>query len=191
MPLGSGYSAEEQVTGEAQHGGLQIVAYPLKPDVFEAWKTRQSGSFGRLPMVESAALAYGPPPDMALALGGRMRQEIYDDPFRLSDWDQDHPARCFVHIANSQAWRAITGDEPPTTPLTAKEYRLHGIPWFDYYGEGKAVSGSGILNRLKSLTQVVAAKGDAPPLDDEAIEIDRVVVLRKGLRKGQVREGRF
>ena len=25
MPLGSGYSAEEQITGEAEHGGIQIV----------------------------------------------------------------------------------------------------------------------------------------------------------------------
>ena len=25
MPLGAGYTAEEQITGEAEHGGLQIV----------------------------------------------------------------------------------------------------------------------------------------------------------------------
>jgi hypothetical protein len=191
MPLGSGYSAEEQLTGEAEYGGLQIIAYPLKRDVYEAWRARHVRSFRSLPMVQSATLSYGAPPDMALALGGRMRQEIYDDPFHLSDWDQDHAARCFVHVANSQAWRAITGDEPPTTPLTAKEYQRHGIPWFDYYGEAKAVSGSGILDRLKSLAHVAAAKGDAPVLADDAIEIDRVVVLRKGLEKGQVREGRF
>ena len=30
MPLGSGYSAEEQITGEAEHGGLQILVYPMK-----------------------------------------------------------------------------------------------------------------------------------------------------------------
>ena len=30
MPLGAGYSAEEQLTGEAQHGGLQIAVYPMK-----------------------------------------------------------------------------------------------------------------------------------------------------------------
>jgi hypothetical protein len=35
MPLGSGYSAEEQITGEAEHGGIQIVVYPMKQEVFE------------------------------------------------------------------------------------------------------------------------------------------------------------
>ena len=35
MPLGSGYSAEEQLAGEAVHGGIQIVVYPMKRKVFE------------------------------------------------------------------------------------------------------------------------------------------------------------
>ena len=35
MPLGSGYSAEEQITGEAEHGGLQIIAYPMKASAYE------------------------------------------------------------------------------------------------------------------------------------------------------------
>jgi hypothetical protein len=34
MPLGSGYSAEEQITGQGTVGGLQIVAYPLKPEAY-------------------------------------------------------------------------------------------------------------------------------------------------------------
>src|SRR4029077_6465650 len=35
MPLGAGYTAEEQLTGQAEHGGLQIVVYPMKREVFE------------------------------------------------------------------------------------------------------------------------------------------------------------
>ena len=38
MPLGDGYTAEEQLTGEAQHGGLQIVAYPMQASRYEAWR---------------------------------------------------------------------------------------------------------------------------------------------------------
>ncbi len=30
MPLGEGYTAEEQLTGEAEHGGVQIIIYPMK-----------------------------------------------------------------------------------------------------------------------------------------------------------------
>ena len=35
MPLGQGYTAEEQITGKAEHGGLQIIVYPMKREVFE------------------------------------------------------------------------------------------------------------------------------------------------------------
>jgi hypothetical protein len=35
MPLGQGYTVEEQLTGAAEHGGLQIVAYPMKAEVYE------------------------------------------------------------------------------------------------------------------------------------------------------------
>jgi hypothetical protein len=30
MPLGRGYTAEEQISGAAEHGGIQIVVYPMK-----------------------------------------------------------------------------------------------------------------------------------------------------------------
>ena len=36
MPLGAGYSAEEQLTGVGQYGGIQIVVYPMKRQVFES-----------------------------------------------------------------------------------------------------------------------------------------------------------
>ena len=43
-----------------------------------------------------------------------MRQEIYDDPFGLDAWDQRHCSRCFITIANSAVWTAVTGERPPT-----------------------------------------------------------------------------
>ena len=30
MPLDDGYTAEEQLTGAAQHSGIQVVVYPMK-----------------------------------------------------------------------------------------------------------------------------------------------------------------
>lgn len=188
MPLGSGYSAEEQITGEAEHGGLQIVAYPLKRAVYEKWLAERESATS----VMFAAMApCSAAPDMGLAPGGRMRQEIYRDPFKLSDWDQEHGARCFVHIANSQVWRAITGEFPPGAPLTAREYREHGIPWFDYYSDVEALEGSAVLGGLKSVAELAAERRDEPLPENESIAVDRVIPLRRGLRKGQVREGRF
>jgi len=88
MPLGSGYSAEEQITGEAEHGGLQIVAYPMKPDAYrrccEPKVMAQSSSF--ISRVMTKGFQVGSL-DMGLAPGGRMRQEIYDDDFDMDVWD--------------------------------------------------------------------------------------------------------
>jgi len=56
-----------------------------------------------------------------------MRQEIYDDPFDIKDWDTENMSRCFVHITNSLVWRAITDEMPPTIPLTASEYNKNGL----------------------------------------------------------------
>ncbi|HEY9719735.1 MAG TPA: hypothetical protein V6C69_19810 [Trichormus sp.] len=36
MPMGEGYTAEEQITHKAEHGGLQIIIYPMKAHVYEA-----------------------------------------------------------------------------------------------------------------------------------------------------------
>ena len=130
--------------------------------------------------------------DMGLAPGGRMRQEIYDDPHGLDAWDQRHRSRCFVHIANSQVWRTITDRQPPTVPPTAREYARAGIPWFDYYSEGSsAVEGAGVLSSLLSVAGLGAKKGDVPLPENETTDPQRIVELRKGLQKGQVREGRF
>ena len=34
----AGYSAEEQLTGEARHGGLQIAVYPMEASSYEAMR---------------------------------------------------------------------------------------------------------------------------------------------------------
>jgi hypothetical protein len=189
MSLGSGYSAEEQITGEAEHGGLQIVVYPLKPELYRPVRhmMRAMSFEPQLAcMMEGAAL------DMGLAPGGRMRQEIYDDTYKLKDWDQSHSSRCFVHICNSLVWRSVTQEVPPTTPLTAREYKDHGVPWFEYYAEdAQPVGGSKILDKLKSVAQLGKQKGDVPLPENESIQPEKIVQLRQGLRKGQVREGMF
>ncbi len=189
MPLGSGYSAEEQITGEAEHGGLQIIVYPLKPELFRPVRHMMRAlSFEP----QLACMMAGAALDMGLAPGGRMRQEIYDDTYELKDWDQSHSSRCFVHICNSLVWRSVTQEVPPTTPLTAREYKDHGIPWFEYYAEdAKPVGGSKILDKLKSVAQLGKQKGDVPLPENESIQPDKIVQLRQGLRKGQVREGMF
>ncbi|HEY1381611.1 MAG TPA: hypothetical protein VGF55_32740 [Gemmataceae bacterium] len=193
MPLGAGYTAEEQLTGRAEHGSLQIVVYPMKRDVFER----------RFPEREEhprATFAVGAPGavlgrrglDMGLAPGGRMKQEIYADPFGLDDWDLSQKRRCFVHITNSLVWREITGRQPPATPLTAAEYAKARLPWFDYYDDrATALDGSKQLAGLKSVAELGAEKGDVPLPENESVSPETVVKLRRQLTKDEVRDGRF
>jgi hypothetical protein len=192
MPLGAGYTAEEQLTGEAEFGGIQILVYPMKRN---EWEKRRPGRYAaryHLSPSDVEAEPVGAAFEMGLAPGGHMRQEIYDDPFGLDVWDTSHSSRCFVHIANSLAWRAITGVHPPTTPPTAEEYTRRGLPWFEYYGgDAEVLTGSRKLGGLTSVAQMGKKKGDVPLPENESVDPQHVVHLREGLTKGQVREGRF
>lgn len=190
MPLGAGYSAEEQITGRATYGGLQLVAYPIKAEAYKRVAARPRAVTKEFLLMELGAETPGA--DMGLAPGGRMRQEIYEDPHDLLDWDQEHASRCFVHLANSLVWRRITREAPPTVPPTAAEYAKAGLPWFDYYAEGvRPVDGSGVLRKLKSVLRLGKERGEVPLPENEPAPPVSVVELRKGLRSGQVREGRF
>jgi len=199
MPLGAGYTAEEQITGEAEHGGLQILVAPMKREVFErrfpkVERMRVEASMARYSMMQDACMAptCSLGPDMGLAPGGRMRQKIYRDPFDLADYDTGNASRCFVHIANSMVWRTITGSAPPTVPPTADDYTRRGLPWFDYYdGDAKALGGSGILGALKSVVGLGKEKGDQPLPENTPVDPTNIKLIRKGLGSDQVREGRF
>ena len=121
-----------------------------------------------------------------------MKQEIYKDRRDLSQWDTSQRSRCFVHIANSLAWRSITGDNPPTTPFTSREYGRHRLPWFDYYGgDKKALGGGSALSGLKSVFQLGEKKGESPLTENESVKAEPVVKLGKDATSGQVREGQF
>ena len=156
MPLGGGYTVEEQLTGAAQHGGLQIVVYPMKR---ERYRQLMAHSSDRIEAGE--VLCRMAPEAMGLAPGGRMRQEVYDDPHGLDAWDQRQASRCFVTIANSSQWMAITGERSPTVSPTAKQYTKAGLPWFEWYGgDVAAVDGAEKLKSLASVAQLGKTKGE-------------------------------
>jgi hypothetical protein len=126
---------------------------------------------------------------MGLAPGGRMRQEIYNDPYSIHDWDTEHGSRCFIHLVNSATWTAIVGEKPPTQPPTAREYTRAGLPWFDYYDkEQEAFNGSKILARLKSVMAMGKEKRTNPLPENESVTVNNLVNLRAGLKPEQVRD---
>jgi hypothetical protein len=188
MPLGSGYSVEEQLTGEAAHGGMQLRFVPLRREV---WEREQERSARRAVFSDAVDFfASAPLYDMGLAPGGRMRQEVYRSERPLTDWDSAHASRCFVHLTNSMVWRAVTGAEPPNPPLTAQEYAAHGLPWFDYYDAGReALEARAALAGVRSVAQIGTSRGDVPLPENHSVEVDRVV--RLGGARNTVREGAF
>jgi hypothetical protein len=192
MPLGAGYSAEEQLTQLAEHGGLQVLVTPMSRAAFDRrfpgvhGRARAFGRGGRAPggVLHSAAA------DMGLAPGGVMEQEIFEDPFDPADWDAARRSRCFVHLANSLVWSAITGEPPTAPPPTARDYAQSGLPWFAYYEEGGAgaLPGAQALAELRSVLELGNAKGDDPLPENESVEPQRVIALRGGVGERQVRE---
>lgn len=193
MPLGSGYSAEEQLTGKADHGGLQLAVYPMKRNVFERRFPKIDRT--REPVMEMAYMsmpACDLAPDMGLAPGGRMKQEIYEDPYVVHDWQTETYGRCFVHLCNSMIWQSVTGAMPPHPAPTAKTYTECGLPWFKYYDDSmNVINGTSALARLKSIVQLGTQKQDVVLPENESVTPGNVVVFREGLTKGQVREGTF
>lgn len=186
MPLGQGYSAEEQITGKAEVGGLQVVVYPMKAEEWEKLKKQRHDSISGVRYCRSPKVCgLMESLSMGLSAGGRMRQEIYDDDYDFNVWDLAHPRRCFVHIANSLTWRAITAEAPPTLPPTAKQYADAGLPWFDWYDETKtSVDGSATLDGLKTVKDIGQEKGETPLPENDPV----TMVKLKPLGPGQVRE---
>ena len=154
-PLGEGITAEEQVTGLAKFGGIQIQVFPMKLEHFQSLPEEEA-------MRNDVIINYFSTLEIGLAAGGEMHQEIYEDEYLLSSWDQKQSERCFITIANSQQWHNITGERPPISPMNAEDYTKAGLPWFHYYDEDKKdLPGSATLGKLDSFQKLKAEKGDA------------------------------
>ncbi len=129
--------------------------------------------------------------EMGLAPGGRMRQQIFEDPFELQDWDVRSANRCFVHICNSMTWSELTGQVPPYPPPTAKEYTRAHLPWFDFYdADARALEGSKRLAGLASVGQIDRTRPGSLLPGNAAVDPERIVVLRRGMGPIEVRQPR-
>jgi hypothetical protein len=177
MPLGMGYTVEAQVTGKEEFGGIQIIVYEPKPGKFPdeppMIEERARGITNCAPLGASAVVyktAGGA--EMGLAAGGKMKQKIYRDPHGIDTWDRNNYGRVYVHIVNSLMYREITGKEPPETPVTAKTYTQHKLPWFDLYDENMDdIAPPEVLTNVKSVKEMDAEKGFTSQQDDDSVNI--------------------
>ena len=89
-----------------------------------------------------------------------MQQDTYEDPYGFEVWDLRKSQRCFVTIANAEPWMDITGEEPPTSPISASAYTQAGLPWFEYYADDQtAIKGAKRLGKIKSIKNVPPTAG--------------------------------
>ena len=164
-PMGHGYTVEEQLTGEANVGGLQIQAFPMKKDYYDSLNKPVRNTVDYCMHAPSMDMDFM---EMGLAPGGEMRQEIYEDPYDFEVWDLRKSQRCFVTIANAEQWMDITGEEPPKSPISASAYTRAGLPWFEYYANDQtAIEGAKRLGKIKSIKNVVPSTGENIWVDDQ------------------------
>jgi hypothetical protein len=161
-PLGEGLTVEEQITGEAEFGGIQIKAWPLKPKVYKEMLTNREAypNEDGLDMVMCCPSEASAPMDMGLGMGGSMKQDIYDDEFQPDDWDTSASSRCYVHLLNSMTYAQVTGYLPPHRPYEATDYAAAGLPWFDYYSDQASIEGSEVFKGLKTWKDFQKEKED-------------------------------
>ncbi len=186
MPLGEGYTAEEQISGKAEHGGLQIIVYPMKRKHYELMQREESR------MADSVLCqmkVFEDSDAMGLAPGGLMRQEIYEDEHDFNVWDTENSSRCFVHILNSKQWKAVTGNEVPGEPPGSKEYTEAGLPWFEYYDDHhQALTGAKTLAGMDSVAAKTIKQGKQPK-DNDQVSPENVSAV--GPSANQVKEGKW
>jgi hypothetical protein len=169
VPLDSGYTVEEQLTGSAEHGGLQFMVYPMKKSEWEKLENPPVSRSLRGAVLESMSIGgacasasasfsnskmKSKSVDMGMGAGGFMTQEIYSDKYGFDKWDTTMGQRVFVHLLNSLQYKYVTGKDNPSKPLTPVEYKNYNYPWFDYYSEDKSLSGSDKLAKVDSIASL-------------------------------------
>jgi len=102
--------------------------------------------------------------EMALGVGGSMKQKIATDPHGPHTWDTSRGQQAMVHLCSPLMYAAITRRLPPGEPPTAATYTAAGFPWFELYGEDEVndVDAPEVLAAVQSLAQLGLATPAAP-----------------------------
>ena len=148
MPLGQGYTVEEQLSPEDVKGGMRLVVFAPKPG---AIPEDAGGIYGTNMIIQECCESK----EMGLAAGGKMEQEIYEDDYGIDTWDTETRTEVPIHVVNSEQYEVITGKAPPETLVTAETYTDYGYPWYRLYNEEKKdITASKQLAAIKSMKQL-------------------------------------
>lgn len=208
VPLSSGYTVEEQVTGKDEFGGVQIIVYPMKEAKYQELLKKNAQNYyrgihpdnlpgGAVYACASASSGFegafadfslNSEPDMGLGAGGKMCQQIYLDQYGIDAWE-DVGLRVFVHLANSVQYKAITNKDVPHSAPNTQSYAQYGYPWFDYYMDKQTVSPSNILSKIDSIASMQAKKCEnilTTPEDKPSMP-----PIQLGMPKNSIKDGNW
>lgn len=165
VPLGSGYTVEAQLTGAEQSGGIQVVVFEPRRGLFPDEPPPPRPAPPGMPLAAAGG-------EMGLAAGGSVRQRVHPDPHGLSTWDPANAGGVWVVLLDSVRYQDVTGRPPPPTPVDARTYTEHGLPWFELYDEGAgALEHSELLSGVRSVRELARERGDAELVDDETFDV--------------------
>jgi hypothetical protein len=170
MPLGQGYTIEAQITDEEKYGGFQIVVMDAAdgrfcdrdPAIDQGITESESGGLraGKLIDIHSDLNAIG------IAAGGNIKQQLHKDTHGVESWSPEKKRSLTIHLVNSMAYKAITGIEPPPSPITVAEYQRAKIPWYSHYDEtAPVIKPPSIFKRILGITAIERQRGIAQPND--------------------------
>jgi tetratricopeptide (TPR) repeat protein len=218
MPLGKGYTVEEQVTDETRFGGIQIGVYNAREGVFpdedpqaverrlkelaareEERKRREEFQkrfrTGDIRFMPATPREHRPEDDieMGIAAGGSIRQQIFEDQYGYQTWDEDSLVQLTIRIVDTVTFKRITGREAPATPVSAEHYTKAGLPWFHYVEQVPALAPSGILARIRGVRQIDRLKGvktapACPAVPIKAEQIREIAVPTREERASELRK---
>lgn len=192
VPLNSGYTVEEQLTGKAEHGGLQIMVYPMKQEEFvkidkpPAPRMMRSMSLNSLSLGGACASAASMEcaPAMGMGAGGFMKQEIYEDKYGFDKWDRNLSQKVFVHLLNSNQYKHVTG-KTINPSITLDTYKKYNYPWFDYYSDEKAIAGSEKLAKVDSIASMQAKNNENILGNNDSIDMKNIITIgKKNVKSG-------
>jgi len=120
------------LTGVAEHGGIQIIAYPMKIEAYQQLQVSRSDEvkFSRcVADKESKANSMNMDLRRRIDASGNLRRFSWH-----SCLDTSIFSRCYVHITNSRIYHELTGNLHQLIRLSPGLYRGR-FALFDYYDE--------------------------------------------------------
>jgi ubiquitin len=109
---------------------------------------------------------------MGIAAGGLIKQSIVRDTTDPAIWDPENGTIFNVQILNSAVFESITGNPPPSTPITAQTYANHGYPYYDIYDEKP----SGIKGDFSGVKSVADKDLEGAPTLEKAKVVAEVIL---------------